>query len=59
MVGGRGAPGPKGVGSVQKKGPCVGGPVWPSVKMGWREREKKDHFLCFSSLSPPLVPLSE
>lgn len=41
MVGGRGAPGRKGVGSVQKKGPCVGGPVWPSVKMRWREREKK------------------
>lgn len=49
MVGGRGAPGRKGVGSVQKKGPCVGGPVWPSVKMGWREREKKITF-CASRL---------
>lgn len=48
MGGGRGEA--EGCGSVKKKGPRV----WPSVKMGW-----KHHFLCFSSLSPPLVPLSE
>lgn len=37
-------------GSVEKGGPGV----WPAVEVGW-----KHHFLCFSSLSPPLVPLSE